>query len=55
MKTKICLWLTRRIPRKVLYWCVIQAWAYATTEKYTDKTPTEVTWDMACKHLEKRP
>jgi len=43
---------TKLLPRKFLYWCVIQAWAYATTEKYTDKTPDKVTWSMVCKFLE---
>lgn len=39
-------------PRKLLYWCVIRAWAIATTEKYRDKTPYEVNWLMVVKYLE---
>lgn len=49
--SSLCLTLTRWIPRKVLYWCVIQAWAYATIEKYGDKHPDDVTWSMVCKFL----
>ncbi len=41
------------LPRKFLYFAVIRAWAIATTEKFTDKTPHEVDWDMVCRHLEK--
>lgn len=40
------------LPRRLLYWCVIRAWAIATTEKYRNKTPYEVNWEMVCKHLE---
>ncbi len=47
----IKLRLARWVPRRVLAWCVIQAWVYATTERYTDKSPDEVTWDMVVKHL----
>jgi hypothetical protein len=39
------------LPRKILYWCIIRAWAIATTEKYMDKTPYEVNWEMVCKYL----
>lgn len=46
---KIAYWT----PRSLLYFMVIQAWALATTEAYTNKTPDAVTWDMVCKHLEK--
>lgn len=28
---KICLWLARRIPRRLLYWCVVQGGSIATT------------------------
>jgi len=44
-------WIAYILPRKVLYWCVIRAWALATTEKYTKKTPYEVDWNMVCEHL----
>ena len=37
--------------RKLLAWCVIKAWAIATTEKYTDKTPEEVTLFMVYDYL----
>jgi len=50
-KTNLKLWLVRLVPRSWLYWCVIQAWAYTTTEKHTDLTPGEVSWDMVCDYM----
>ena len=52
MKEEFYEKLTYYFPRKLLYWCVIRAWAIATTEKYRDKTPYEVNWKMVCKYLE---
>jgi hypothetical protein len=37
-----------------LYHAVIRSWAIATTERYTDKCPDEVTWHMVCTYLENR-
>ena len=53
MKTTIYERIANILPRKLLYWCVIKAWAIATTEKYTNKTPYEVNWEMVIKYLEK--
>jgi len=39
------------LPRNVLAECIIRAWAILTTEKYTNKTPYEVNWEMAYKYL----
>ena len=44
---KIAYWL----PRKLLYFAVIRAWAIATTEKYTDRTPDSLTWSEVVKTL----
>lgn len=41
------------IPRKLLYWCVIRAWAICTTEVHSTKSPDEVTWSMVCAYLAK--
>jgi hypothetical protein len=43
--------IARWLPRRLLYFCIIQAWAYVTSEKYRDKMPDEVTWDMTCDYL----
>jgi hypothetical protein len=51
-KTTIYERLVYLLPRKFLYWCVIRAWAIASTEKYTNKTPYEINWEMVCKYLE---
>ena len=32
------------LPRRVLYFAVIKAWAIATTGKYSDRTPDSLTW-----------
>lgn len=47
MKLRLMRW----VPRSFLYWCVIQAWVYATTEAYPHKSPDQITWDMVCKYL----
>lgn len=52
MRFKLSKLIANILPRKVLYWCIIRVWALATTERYVMKTPYEVTWEMACKHLE---
>lgn len=39
------------LPRKVLYFAVIKAWAIATTTKYQDRTPDSLNWDEVLKSL----
>lgn len=51
--SKIYLWITRRLPKKWLYWCLIQSWAYAMST-FPTKTPSEITWDEVCKLLENK-
>lgn len=48
---KFWYWLVGLFPKKLLYFTVMHVWARATTEKYTDKHPDEVTWSMAVKFL----
>jgi len=43
--------LFRYVPKRVLYWAVIQAWALATTQKFTDKEPDQVTLSKCAKYL----
>jgi len=40
-------WVVDRLPRKLVYFCVMRVWADATTKVHTDKHPDEVTWSMA--------
>lgn len=51
--TNFWLWLMRQVPRKWLYWAVIQAWVYAT-QKWPDKAPDAITFDEVCKMLDGR-
>jgi len=39
---KLMEWLSYRMPMRLLYWCVVRAGAYATTQVYTSRTPYEV-------------
>lgn len=50
-KMKFWQYVADIAPNELLYFAVIRCWAKATTERYIDKTPDEVTWSMACKHL----
>jgi hypothetical protein len=40
-------WVVDRLPKKLVYFCVMKVWSYATTQVYIDKHPDEVTWNMA--------
>lgn len=46
---KILMGLVWLLPRSIVYWCYIRVHAYATSHKYSDKHPDEVTWNMALK------
>lgn len=45
--TKILMWIVWLLPKSIAYWCYIRVHAYATSHKYSDRTPDEVTWSMA--------
>ncbi len=51
-KVKIKLWLTRRIPRKFLYWIAVRIGAIVTTGEYSDTIVPELTFMEAVKRLE---
>ena len=41
------------LPKRLLYFAVIRAWAIATTnEKYSDRTPDEMKWSEVVKLFE---
>ena len=43
MRNRIATWIADHLPRKVVYFATIRAWAHATTEEYSSTTATEVT------------
>ncbi len=43
-KVKIKLWLTRRIPRKFLYWIAVRIGAIVTIGEYSNTIVTELTF-----------
>lgn len=53
-KEKLIVKFWHLMPNSFIYWAVIEAWARATTQKYTSKTPSEVTWDMALDNLTRK-
>lgn len=53
MNDKIWLWIASKLPKKLLYFCIIYTWSRITTSKgFTDKLPDKISWSMACKYLE---
>ena len=42
MLTKMCEWIAYKLPREIVYYCLIRAGAEATTTVYADKCPDEV-------------
>ena len=51
-KEELLHWLWDKVPKSWLYWAVIHAWAKASTDKYTDKHPDEITWSDCCRYLD---
>lgn len=51
MKDKIINKIVGWMPRRMLYFAVIRAWAIATTGKYGDRTPDSLRWDDVLKSL----
>lgn len=51
-KIKIYMWLTRRIPRKFLYWIALRIGAIVTTGKYSDTIVPELTFMEALERIE---
>ena len=40
---RFCEWLAWKLPTELIYWCVVRGFADASVEKYTNKTPDEIT------------
>lgn len=52
IRYQLMWFLLKKVPKKVLYYMVIQAWAIATTTKFRDKQPDDVTFSDVCRMLE---
>jgi len=53
-KEKFYLWLTRRIPRKFLYWIALRIGAIVTTGKYSETIVPELTFMEALERIERK-
>lgn len=53
-RAKICIWFVRQLPRKLIYWCLIQAWAEATSGEYGNEIVTKTTMGDAIDRWEKQ-
>lgn len=51
-EVKFYLWLTRKIPRKLLYWIAIRIGAIVTTGKYGDTIVSELTYIEVLRRIE---
>ena len=40
------------LPNRVIYWCLVRAFAYTTVHSHPDKTPNECTFDLLFKSWE---
>lgn len=49
---KLYMWLTRRIPRKFLYWIALRIGAIVTTGKYGNTIVSELTFMEALDRIE---
>lgn len=47
MKDLFYNWLAYRLPKKVVYLCVIRVWADVSTKEYANKVVGEITIDEA--------
>lgn len=52
MRDKFMLWLARRIPRSIRYWCVIVAGAEASSGKYSDQIVPDMLYMDVLKRIE---
>jgi len=54
MKDIIYEWLAYRLPKKLVYFCVIRLWADVSTKEYANKIVGEITIDEALQSWDKR-
>lgn len=46
-------WIARKLPRKIVYYAIIRAWAYSSVESYPSKHIDEITWSEVLKDAER--
>ena len=54
MNEKFWQWLAKRMPKKLVYFCGIRLWAFATCGKYGDQEVPALKMDDALKRWEDR-
>lgn len=52
---KLWQWVAYHLPRRVVYFAAIRAWAYATTGKYSSEVAPAVTMDRVLIRWEEMP
>ena len=52
IKDKTSRFISYLLPNRVIYWCVIRAYAYTTVHSFPDKTPDEIGLSSICKSWE---
>ena len=55
MKNKLCLWVARLLPNRIVYWCAMRVNAHATTGEYSTQIVPELTAFEAIERWERTP
>ncbi len=50
--TKILMKIVWLLSKGIVYWCYIRVHSYATSHRYSNKTPDEITCSMALEEWE---
>ncbi|MEI7999105.1 MAG: hypothetical protein WCH62_06340 [Candidatus Omnitrophota bacterium] len=45
-------WLSYKLPKKLVYFTVIRAWANSTSGKYGNESPTGISCELVIERLE---
>lgn len=54
-KSNVVISFWSKMPNSWIYYAVNQAWAKATTQRFTDRHPDDVRWSDVQKFLEGKP
>jgi hypothetical protein len=54
MSDKFFFWLAGKFPPRLLYFCIIRAWALALEHRFKKRQPDTVTFSMVCAIFENR-
>lgn len=52
MKDKIAKFISYLLPNRVIYWCLIRAYAYTTVHSHPEKTPDDIGFSLLLKSWE---